>query len=140
MYYDYDKYVTAFSGSFRRVIIDPAYYEQIEGFVKRLIAEKSKEKHHQVDNYHEEKRFMTGFLGEAALEKLLGISIIDWSIGPSGLYHRPDIPGYCVGVKTVERGKFPVVFKNNYYPQIMCVRSHKKENLVFVCGLATPRY
>ena len=64
---------------------------------------------------------MTGLLGELALEYTLGIKFIDWSIGKSADYHIPDIPGYKVGIKTVEYGKFPIIFKKNYYPQIICV-------------------
>lgn len=74
---------------------------------------------------------------QAALEKLFGIPIINWTIGYSGLYHIPDIPGYRVGIKTVERDKFPIIFKDNSYPQIICIKSTKYNNLIFVCGLAT---
>ena len=137
MKYSYDDYVTAFSDGFKRVLIDPKYINKISRFVDELIAAKAQEEHHRRDGFNESTRFMTGFLGEAALEKLFGIEIIDWSIGYSGLYHHPDIPGYSVGIKTVERGKFPIIFKTNHYPQIMCVRSNRQSNLVFVCGLAT---
>ena len=42
-----------------------------------------------------------------------------------------------VGIKTVERDKFPIIFKDNSYPQIICIKSTKYNNLIFVCGLAT---
>ena len=67
----------------------------------------------------------------------MGIPIIDWSIGNSDFYNNPDIPGYKVGIKTVERNKYPIIFKNNMYPQIICIKSIQCDNLVFVCGLAT---
>ena len=73
-------------------------------YVKRMAEAKAKESHHQQDGYNEEKRIMTGLLGELALEHVLGIKIIDWSIGKSKDYHNPDIPGYKVGIKTVEYG------------------------------------
>lgn len=139
MIYKYDDYVTKFSDNFIRVIIDEDYVEKISFFVNKIIEEKASEDHHKIDKYNESKRFTTGLLGEAALEKLLGIKIIDWSIGYSGFYNTPDIPGYAVGVKTVEKGKFPIIFKKNDYPQIICIKSDKKENLIFVCGLATPQ-
>lgn len=104
-------------------------------YVKRMAAAKSQETHHQRDGYNEEKRIMTGLLGELALEYLLGIKIVDWTIGKSKDYHNPDIPGYKVGIKTVEYGKFPIVFKKNFYPQIICVVK-KDEKAVYVCGLA----
>jgi len=137
MKYSYSNYVEAFSDSYKKVEIDHEYVNRIAAFVKELITAKSIEKHYQRDNLNEIKRFTTGYLGEAAIEKLLGIKIIDWTIGYSGLYHQPDIPGYSVGIKTVEQGKFPIIFKKNDYPQIICIRSLKEPNLIYVCGLAT---
>ena len=137
MEHSYYEYVTRYSDSFIRVVIDHEYVIRIKSFVTKIIEAKSKESHHKIDSRQEEKRFTTGFLGEAALEKLLGIPIIDWSIGNSDFYHIPDIPGYKVGIKTVERNKFPIIFKNNWYPQIICIKSTQRDDLVFVCGLAT---
>ena len=73
------------------------------------------------DPFQEEKRWFTGFCGEAACEELLGIEIIDWSIGSSEKYHVSDLKeqGYNVGVKTVEWGKFHVIFRTSRSPQIM---------------------
>jgi len=117
MIYKYDDYITKYSNNFIEVIIDTDYVKKIYSFVNKIILEKATENHHKSDPYNETKRFTTGFLGEAALEKLFGIEIIDWSIGYSGFYNKPDIPNYSVGIKTVEEGKFPIIFKNNYYPQ-----------------------
>ena len=135
---DYDSYVTKYSDSFIRVLIDSDYLEKIKGLACDIVAKKITESHHQVDRNREIKRFTTGLMGEAALEKLFGIKIIDWTTGNSVEYHHPDIPGYNVGIKTVERNKCPIIFKKNRYPQIICIRSDKREDLVFVCGLATP--
>ena len=133
----YEDYEVKHAKNFIRVKIDPNYVKKIEEFVTKLVKAKVKELHHQKDCENEIKRFTTGLLGEAALEKLFNIKIIDWTIGYSDLYNIPDIPGYKVGIKTVERNKFPVIFKKNDYPQIICVRSLDFKNLVFVCGLAT---
>lgn len=138
MSFDYDTYVTNYSGNFKRVVIDSGYLEKIKELAEKIVCKKKTESHHLVDHNQEMKRFTTGLMGEAALEKLLGIRIIDWTIGDSANYHYPDIPGYKVGIKTVEKGKFPIIFKDNWYPQIICIRSDKFDNLVFVCGLATP--
>lgn len=116
---NYDECVTKYSDSFVRVVLDPGYVSRIQNFVTELVEAKAKEDHHKIDSNKEVKRFTTGFLGEAALEKLFGIPIINWTIGYSGLYHIPDIPGYRVGIKTVERDKFPIIFKDNSYPQII---------------------
>lgn len=123
MAYTYEDYVIKYSANFKRVLIDRDYISRIENFVNDIIGAKEKEAHHIIDSSKELKRFMTGFMGEAALEKLFGIPIIDWTIGDSSYYHHPDIPGYNVGIKTVEKGKFPIIFRKNDYPQIICIRS-----------------
>lgn len=135
--YNYNDCVARFSGNFKRVLIDRDYITRIEKLARDIVSAKAIESHHQVDNGKELKRFTTGLMGEAALEKLLGINIIDWTVGNSITYHHPDIPGYSVGIKTVEKGKFPIVFKDNRYPQIICIRADYRDDLVFVCGLAT---
>lgn len=78
---NYDECVTKYSDSFVRVVLDPGYVSRIQNFVTELVEAKSKEDHHKIDSNKEVKRFTTGFLGEAALEKLFGIPIIDWTIG-----------------------------------------------------------
>ncbi len=138
MNFSYKEQVINLSDNFIRIKIDDMYAHKISQFVQNLIGFKSSEQHHIIDNNREYKRFYTGFLGEAALEKYLGISIIDWSIGNSKNYHTPDIPGYRVGIKTVEYGKFPIIFKHNTYAQIICIRSTQQKNLIYICGLATP--
>ena len=93
----------------------------------------SKEEHHIADGSKEVKRNITGQMGEWAVEKYLDISFVDWTIGDSVNYAHPDIGIKNVGVKTVEYGKFPVIFVNSYYPEIICV---KKGNSVYILGLA----
>lgn len=133
----FDTYVKPHSHKFVRVLLDDKTIEDTRSFVEKLVVEKAKEEHHQIDNDKEVKRFMTGILGEAAVEKLLGIKIRNWKeVGYSGLFNYPDIPGYKVGIKSCEFGKFPVVFKKNGYAQIICIRSLTNKNLFFVCGLA----
>lgn len=139
MSYEYEACVTNFSRNFKRVLIDPEYLAKIKELAGKIVRKKMTESHHRVDHNQEIKRFTSGFMGEAALEKLLNVKIIDWTIGDSASYHYPDIPGYNVGIKTVEKGKFPIIFKDNRYPQIICIRSDNIDNLVFVCGLATPK-
>lgn len=135
--YSYQENVINHSESFKRVVIPTEYMKRIEEFASRIVNAKANEQHHKIDNGQELKRFTTGLMGEAALEILLGINIIDWTVGNSKDYHHPDIPGYSVGIKTVEKWKFPIIFKSNAYPQIICIRSDKYSNLMFVCGLAT---
>lgn len=131
----YPTHVNPYVGNYTEITIPPVKVEKLKKFVNKIILEKQTEEHHKIDCHNEYTRFYTGFLGEAALEELFHINIIDWSIGKSKKYHVPDIPGYKVGIKTVENGKFPIIFKNNYYPQIINIKI--AENKVLICGLAT---
>lgn len=136
--YDYDEYVSKHSDKFARILLDEETISSINDLAKIISQEKLQEKHHAFDCHNELKRFTTGMLGEAAVEKLLGLRIREWKIGgDSRDYHHPDIKRYNVGIKTVEYGKFPIIFIHNTYPQIICIKSKVYDNLIFVCGLAT---
>lgn len=65
----YDEYVSKYANSFTKVLIDKDYYEKIQAFVEKLTSKKVTESHHRFDHFSETKRFTTGLLGEAALEK-----------------------------------------------------------------------
>ena len=136
---DFSKCISGVIEAATVVELEDNYLKRLKNLTDAIVAQKIVEPHHQVDNQKEQKRFMTGFKGEAALEELLGISIIDWSAGDSKDYHIPDIPGYNVGIKAVEYGKFPVIFKKNYCPQIICVIDADNPKMVYICGLATPQ-
>lgn len=110
--------------------------QRILKFAEAWSNAKNGEEHHKEDNRQEIKRFSTGILGEAAVQTLLQTKIIDWSLGASSKYHVPDIPGYNVGIKTVEYGKFPIIFKKSYHPEIICILDRQKR-IVYICGLAT---
>ena len=107
----------------------------IETFCLKVIEAKKSEQHHQSDPNQEFKRFYTGITGEAAIEELLGISFIDYTIGNSSAYHKSDLKsvGLNVGIKTVEFGKFPIIFKKSFYPEIIVI---KADPIHVVCGLA----
>ena len=134
----YEDLVTRYAGNFVAVIVPQEKIEKIRWLVYDIIQKKKNEEHHNIDYGHEAKRFFTGLLGEAAVEQLLGVDIIDWSAGDSAEYAHPDIKQLGIGIKTVERNKFPIIFKKNWYGQIICIRSDKRKDAVFVCGLATP--
>lgn len=136
----YENSVIPFSHNLKRALPTQEEINDMQSLASQVSTAKSSETHHQRDNHQELKRSATGFLGELAMEKPLSIPIIDRKIGESSKYHHPDIPGYRVGNKTVEYGKFPVIFKkNNYYPQIICIRgnSQGRDDVIWVCGLAT---
>lgn len=134
----YQDLVTHYAKNFIPVVIPKDKIKKIQDFAKKLIKAKSNEKHHISDYGHEYKRFVTGLMGEAAVEELLNTDIIEWNIGDSTEYNHPDIKKSQVGVKTVEKFKFPIIPKSNTYPQIICILSDKRPDVVFVCGLATP--
>ena len=54
--------------------------KRIHQFTTAVIEKKARESHHLIDHGQEFKRFFTGTMGERAIEKLLGVSFIDWSI------------------------------------------------------------
>lgn len=134
----YEDLVSRFAKNFIPVKIPKEKIDRIHNFVNQIIQAKQQEKHHAVDCNHEYKRFVTGLMGEAAVEELLKIDIIEWDIGNSINYNHPDIKKLGIGIKTSERNKFPIIFKKNTYPQIICILSDKRPDIVFVCGLATP--
>jgi hypothetical protein len=134
----YESHVKPFGKKFKLVEIEEKTVDKINQFVTELILVKEKESHHRFDNKSHYKRYYTGTLGEAALEKFLNVTgIIDWSIGNSNHYHQPDLKslGINAGIKTVDYGLFPVVFKNNYGNEIIMIRWGDRH--VYICGLAT---
>ena len=119
-----------------KLTLDENDLARIQEIINIVIPAKQGEYHHKIDGRQEEKRWSTGFAGEIAVEKLLDYKFIAYGVGHSNEYNRPDIEGIKVGIKTVEYGKFPVIFKKSYYPEIICIR---QENDIYVCGVALPQ-
>ena len=119
------------------VDIDNNTLNRIDVFAKEVIKKKSEEKHHKIDNASEYTRFFTGMIGECAVERAFHCQFVDWSIGESTLYHKADLQvlGIRVGIKTVEMYKFPIIFKQEKYPELICIR--RNVNTVILCGLAS---
>lgn len=120
-----------------RIEISDVQYKRIEEFAEEVIKVKEKENHYIKDRFNMKKRFMTGIIGESAVEQLLGIPIVDFTIGDSKSYNHPDIPYYNVGIKTVEYFKFPVVPIRNEVNQMICIKGIESDKEIYVCGLAT---
>jgi hypothetical protein len=133
----YDTHVLPYMTRFTKINIEQSKIDLIKELVKNVVKEKAKEYHHVVDGKKEEKRFFTGFIGEAAIENLLGIAIIDWRVGVSQKFFIPDLSGHNVniGIKTVEWGKFPIIFKSSHGPEIINIKLSDTE--VLVCGFAS---
>jgi hypothetical protein len=96
----------------------------LDEFVSEVIVKKQNEGHHIRDPFNETKRWKTGVGGELALEKFIGKSFVDLSVGDSKKYHTPDLHklGLEVGIKTVEYGKYPLIFKNSRKPEIIIIK------------------
>jgi len=105
-------------------------------FAKKFQAAKANEVIHQIDNDQEIKRYMTGFAAELAVERLLGVRILDTSFGHSDNYNHADLKsaGLNIGVKCSLLGNYPVVFKTPHNAEIITVLHGTR---VFVCGLAS---
>lgn len=97
---------------------------KLDEFIKGIVTKKMSEAHHKVDSGNEAYRWRTGMGGELALEQMLGRPFVDLSIGDSNDYHVPDLSklGLEVGIKSVERGKYPVIFKRSTKPEIVILR------------------
>jgi hypothetical protein len=109
---------------------------KLDEFIKNIVAKKMAEAHHKIDSGNEAYRWRTGMGGELALEQLLGKPFVDLSIGVSDDYHVPDLSklGLDVGIKSVERGKYPVIFKRSEKPEIVILRL--ADDTFSVLGLA----
>lgn len=115
---------------------------QIRAFVKKVIEKKRAEGgQYFTDPTSLAKRYYTGWCGESAVEKYIGKPFVDFSVGDSQSYYVPDLrsAGYEVGVKTVNKGDFPLLEipspSRPTTPQVIVVRSSKSE--FHICGLAT---
>ena len=118
------------------VIVKQDRINKVKDFCNELIKVKERESHHVIDGNKEFKRFYTGFLGESAVESFLGVDFMDWTIGESSIYHVADLSKLSIdcGVKTVEKGKFPVIHKQSDKSQIICIKVSL--NKVYILGIA----
>lgn len=119
------------------ICIEHDKLQAIKELAQEIAKKKLTEAGHRYDNRKEITRNITGLMGEAAMEQVLGIAIIEWSAGYTLDYAHPDISQYGVGVKTVQHGKHHVIAKRSWYPQILC--TVLSDTQVQVNGLATPR-
>lgn len=108
-------------------------------FIPRWKEEKMKEPRFKMDGDQMVKRALTGFMGEAAIEALLGIPVLDRDdngrliVRDSRSFKTADLckAGFNVGVKTVEWGKFPTIKRNVRRPQLV---GFKLDDRTFLVG------
>lgn len=114
------------------------YDEILNDFIPRWKTAKAKEGRFAMDGGSMVNRALTGFLGEAAVEMLLGIPVLDRdkdgriAVRSSRRFRDPDLAktGLDVGVKTVEWGKFPVIKRNVRRPQMVGFKMSDRTFLV----------
>lgn len=137
----YSKYIEPNLNSFIRVKFSKADLLPIIELTKTIVKEKEREFNYQIDGISTHKRYMTGLIGELAIERLLGINFIDYEQKAeqthSKYFNTPDLEkaNFNLGVKTVEFGKVPLIPSHNNYSQIICIRDTPKS--VLVCGIAS---
>lgn len=94
------------------------------------------------------KRESSGRLGEMGLERLLGVTFCDWTVGSEEDNSDPDLTpiGLRCGVKSssilVDNPNVPLVKIYPTYPEVIIVLRpnlyhHEFGDLVSICGLAT---
>ena len=133
----YKDCIDKYQDNFTQIEVNDDVVSKVKNFVSNIIKIKKNENHHIIDSGMEEKRWTTGYLGECAVEKFIGIKFVDFSIGDSFKYNVADLKslGIDCGIKTVEKGKFPIIFKKSYKPEIIVIK--ESETLFHICGLAT---
>lgn len=144
----YEKHVRPFSKNYVQVKVTNEQIKKATKWALEMEEAKLKESAWKKDNASAIKRLATGVLAEMVIENYLGIEFIDWSIGVSQDYEKPDMlsAGVNIGIKCVEFNeqhdtsgldKFPIIFKRNTYPQIF--NFYKPEHrLMYICGIAMP--
>lgn len=87
-------------------------------------------------------RYCRGLLGELAVEKWLGIPVVE-RVADKYTHNHPDIKIIGWGVKTYRTDLPPLVEKKQKYPQIICrcddTVKDCKEATVYIEGIATPQ-
>lgn len=134
---EYKRLIVPFAENKPRITIDDDKITGINNLVNEIVKAKLSEAHHRCDHGSEYKRFYTGLLGEAAMEKYFGIDIIDKTVGDSKKYNVADLSsiGLNIGIKTVEIWKFPIVHKVVERPELINIRRDDKTVVFF--GYAT---
>lgn len=133
---DYTTLVSPIVKNFPKVYLDSFIETKVKDLAKLIAEKKKSESSYNQDFNNLEKRFITGLLGEAALEQLLSVSIIDWEVGDSNKYDVGDLNkiGIDCGVKTVEHGKFPLIHANTARDEIVIIK-HPTELKFIICGV-----
>lgn len=132
----YQQRVSNHASNFIKVVLNPLELKYITDTANAIARSKLSETAYKKDGASVVKRYINGLKGEAAVGKFLKMQIINPDVGVSIDFDYPDIPGYGVGVKTVDFGHFPIIPKANKYPQVICICHPSRAEIVYICGLA----
>lgn len=133
--FEFRKQFTSHKYNYIRVIVPDEDIYKMKGFLLKIAQAKVKEKQYQIDGEQLSRRWETGMVGERAVEIYLKRKLIDYNIGDSLFFARPDLRtiGLSIGVKTSWYGNHPLIPLNPDRPEIICIRN---ENTVYICGIA----
>ncbi len=104
------------------VTLTPEEVKKVNDFCEEMREKKLEEVLYQKDNGSMVSRFSTGFTGEFAANKFLGLDTMSFEIGLSKKFDKADLGGLECGVKTCEVDKFHVVHKKPLRPELIVVR------------------
>jgi hypothetical protein len=137
--YDYPECVDAYFDNFEVVILGEDAVAKISTWAQKYVEAKINETQYKIDPNRMLQRAITGYCGEYAVQEFLGRNFIDWSIGNSEKYNKADLHslGIDCGIKTVEYGKFPLVFKKPKSAEFMVIK--KSDYEFWLCGWADPQ-
>lgn len=121
-----------------RVTFSPSELSFARYLAGRIAAQKVLEGHHKIDSAKEVERWTTGLLGEIAVQNVFGIDFIDYGVGASSDYNKPDLmaAGFDVGVKTSCFPNYPVISRSVEYPELFVVLNANKTQGI-IAGLAS---
>jgi hypothetical protein len=135
----YETFVKPYLSKFKSVSLTNEDVKKLKDKVEAI--KKVKEKEYWFDSGSMEKRWMTGWGGELAVEKYLGLKVADFTIGKAYNYAYSDLKeaGYDVGVKTCNEGDFPLLKKPSVSSQINTeIFVMKRDDLNYlICGLGS---
>ena len=130
----YETFVKPVQSNFKVVELTREKADQLDQLAEKICSAKYQE--YKYDKGALSKRIQTGLYGEAALEQMLGVDIIDWDVWHSAEFDVGDLlkSGVDCGVKTVEYWKFPIVHLYPMRPEVIILRHELR---FLICGLYT---
>ena len=146
MYNEYVEPIINNPSRYIEITIPQEKINRIKEFCKEVVEAKKGEKLHKIDSDSEYQRFYSGTLGEAAVEELLGVNIINWKVGKSSFFNVADLSsiGLDIGIKTVKQreGSFPQINIPVKRPEIIVIRPKNEmgkisDNTVRIMGVAS---